>query len=400
MATLSSTIILADTLQAFKKRVPMLGAFSTNFTDQRLRLNSSAIAHVRTLPSLSTFDSSTGYKNGAAEGNSLVTDVPVTIDSHKHVPIKLSHLYNIADQKDVYQNAIGDAAYVLGKGMVDSVLAKVTASTISNVVTEAAASVDRDTLGSVRKGMNGNGAAPTGRVGIVNSDFYESLDADPRIASRDYYGQQTGGQAYGMLTNVAGFGNIWEYPDFPTNTAAGSTFTAATTDICTDAAHGFLTGSAVRVSNSGGALPTGLSAATTYYVIKLDADTFKLATSRANAVAGTAIDISGTGSGTQTIVGYENLSAFFFEPRAVALVTGLPDHTFDIAAALGIPTQGRHYVVTDPETGMSLLGIEWQEPGTFDLYLTVAAMWGSAVGAQSGAAGAITDKAGYRVVTA
>jgi hypothetical protein len=399
MATLSSTIILADTLQAFKKRVPMLGAFSTTFTDQRLRLNSSAIAHVRTLPSLSTYDSSTGYKNGAAEGNTLVTDVPVTIDSHKHVPIKLSHLYNIADQKDVYQNAIGDAAYVLGKGMVDSVLAKVNAANVSYSTTEAAASVDRDTLGTVRKGMNGNGAAPSGRVGIVNSDFFENLDADPRIASRDYYGQQTGGEAYGMLTNVAGFGKIWEYPDFPANTASGSTFTAATTDIITDAAHGFLTGDKVRFSSTT-TLPAGLSAATTYFVIRLTADTFKVATTRANAVAGTAVDITDTGTGTHTVTGFENLSAFFFEPRAVALVTGLPDHTFDIAAALGIPTQGRHYVVTDPENGMSLLGIEWQEPGTFDLYLTVAAMWGSAVGAQSGAAGAITDKAGYRVVTA
>ena len=399
MATLSSTIILADTLQAFKKRVPMLGAFSTNFTDQRLRLNSSAIAHVRTLPSLSTYDGTTGYKNGAAEGNSLVTDVPVTIDSHKHVPIKLSHLYNIADQKDVYQNAIGDAAYVLGKGMVDSVLAKVTAASISNVITEAAASVDRDTLGSVRKGMNGNGASPTGRVGIVNSDFYESLDADPRIASRDYYGQQTGGQAYGMLTNVAGFGNIWEYPDFPTNIVTGGTFTAATTDIITKTAHGYLTGDKVRFTTTT-TLPAGLSLSTTYYVIKLTADTFKVATTRSLAVAGTAVDITDTGTGTHTVTGYENLSGFFFEPSAVALVTGLPEHTFDIAAALGIPTQGRHYVVTDPETGMSLLGIEWQEPGTFDLYLTVAAMWGSAVGAQSGAAGAITDKAGYRVVTA
>jgi hypothetical protein len=81
---------------------------------------------------------------------------------------------------------------------------------------------------------------------------------------------------------------------------ADTVFTAATTDICTAVGHGMVTGSAVQVSNSGGALPTGLSAATTYFAIVLTTDTFKLATSRANALAGTAIDITGAGTGTQT----------------------------------------------------------------------------------------------------
>lgn len=58
---------------------------------------------------------------------------------------------------------------------------------------------------------------------------------------------------------------------------------------------------AVTVSNSGGALPGGLSAGTTYFVIDVSQSTIKLATSAANAVAGTAIDITSAGTGTQTI---------------------------------------------------------------------------------------------------
>jgi hypothetical protein len=41
---------------------------------------------------------------------------------------------------------------------------------------------------------------------------------------------------------------------------------------------------------------------TTYYVIKLSSTTMKLATSRANAVAGTAIDLTGTGNNSQYFV--------------------------------------------------------------------------------------------------
>lgn len=68
-------------------------------------------------------------------------------------------------------------------------------------------------------------------------------------------------------------------------------------------AHNLLTGDGpVRLTNSGGALPAGLAVATDYYVIARDADSIALATSRANALAGTAIDITGAGTGTHTVV--------------------------------------------------------------------------------------------------
>ena len=61
------------------------------------------------------------------------------------------------------------------------------------------------------------------------------------------------------------------------------------------------TGQAVALTNSGGTLPGGLSA-TTYYVIRDSATTTKFATTLANAVAGTAVDItSAAGGGTHTM---------------------------------------------------------------------------------------------------
>jgi sulfur relay (sulfurtransferase) DsrF/TusC family protein len=56
----------------------------------------------------------------------------------------------------------------------------------------------------------------------------------------------------------------------------------------------------VEVSESGGTLPTGLSASTPYYYFAVPGG-FSLATSQANAIAGTAIVITGAGSGTFTI---------------------------------------------------------------------------------------------------
>ena len=65
------------------------------------------------------------------------------------------------------------------------------------------------------------------------------------------------------------------------------------------AAHLLSTGLKVRVATSG-TLPAPLAAATDYYVIVLDANEFKLATSAANAHAGTAIDLTAIGTLWQT----------------------------------------------------------------------------------------------------
>lgn len=58
-------------------------------------------------------------------------------------------------------------------------------------------------------------------------------------------------------------------------------------------AHGFFTG--LKVALSGTNLPTGLSA-TNYWVIVVDANTISLASSLLNAVAGTAVHITGQGT--------------------------------------------------------------------------------------------------------
>jgi hypothetical protein len=80
-----------------------------------------------------------------------------------------------------------------------------------------------------------------------------------------------------------------------------SAFTAdAGTDICTSNATVPDTGTAVQLTTTG-TLPGGLSTGTNYFIIKLSSTTFKLATTIANAVAGTPINITNAGSGTHTV---------------------------------------------------------------------------------------------------
>ncbi len=74
------------------------------------------------------------------------------------------------------------------------------------------------------------------------------------------------------------------------------------TEVFTATSHGLATGDGpFQVSNSGGALPGGLTVATDYWIIRLNSSTFKLATSLANALTETNLLISTDGTGTQTL---------------------------------------------------------------------------------------------------
>lgn len=63
--------------------------------------------------------------------------------------------------------------------------------------------------------------------------------------------------------------------------------------------HGFQTGDALYLTTTG-TLPTGLSPNTIYYAVRVDANNFTLATSRANAYIPARINTSSAGSGVHT----------------------------------------------------------------------------------------------------
>ena len=145
-----------------------------------------------------------------------------------------------------------------------------------------------------------------------------------------------------VLVDIVGFYRVTSVTtataQATTNTLSQSdTFTAdAGTDVCTytstaNIPSNILTGTRVRLTTTT-TLPAGLALATDYYVIRVSNTTFKLATSYANAVAGTAINITDAGTGTHTITWllprYTNgagLNAMIFNPAATAMGAATPN---------------------------------------------------------------------------
>jgi hypothetical protein len=77
------------------------------------------------------------------------------------------------------------------------------------------------------------------------------------------------------------------------------TITSATPGVVSHTSHGRITGEKVYFTTTG-ALPAGVSANTAYYVVKINANSYNLAASYADATNGTKIATSGGQSGTHT----------------------------------------------------------------------------------------------------
>jgi len=106
-----------------------------------------------------------------------------------------------------------------------------------------------------------------------------------------------------------------------------ATVTAAVTDILTSNAHGLKVDDIIQLTTST-TLPAGISLTTDYYIIDVTTNTFKIAATP----GGTAIDVTGTGTGTHTfhlkgkammVLGYRHVVLRY-------LTTGTATHTVKV----------------------------------------------------------------------
>ena len=392
--TLYEDELLATVLDKFKVQFPMLSSFTSSFSNGGVVLNQTVTARIRKAATVRDYDGTTGYAANAAATSTLLEDVPVTMNRHKHVPVVIDHIDQAGSTLNLMNEAAAEIAFDLGKEAVDYILTLCRGSNFSQSSEYTEANADLDATENIRGDLNAIGARQTGRFGIVNTAVALSLGTDSRVASGDYHGILNGSNAFRGFSNVSGFENIWEYPSLPDNNLASVTFTAvAATDLITTASdHGLAIGDRVQVSSTT-TLPAGLSAATDYFVLTVPSSTTMTVSA---SDGGSAVDITDTGTGTHSMVGWENLTGFFGTRESIILVADIPRSLANpdpaLANVVDIDT------MTDPDTGLTLAMLTWASVGLMDVYKTVTWIYGAKAGRQAGAAGVMTDYAGHRLV--
>lgn len=160
-------------------------------------------------------------------------------------------------------------------------------------------------------------------------------------------------------TVAVGAGPAWTF-------AATVTMTIATPAVITWTAHGLNEGDPV-VFTTTGALPTGITAGTTYFIGKSPTtNTFNISTSVANAAAGTFVATSGSQSGTHTATNatrsrgtgagtteLQMKNGIWTNKNSITLTNGAGAGTSGIAANTATYV-GTFYCTANGQTGMAL----------------------------------------------
>lgn len=148
-----------------------------------------------------------------------------------------------------------------------------------------------------------------------------------------------------MVTNCNFTGGDYGI-NVPAAASATVTITIASPAVVTDTAHGFALNQNIKFSTTG-ALPTGLTAGTTYYVIPINANTYSVSATP----NGSAINTTGTQSGTQTrstiVTGNDQLSVVNsqFNCKTVGIFEGTPVPNTMIKSCLFITTGGMSGII-------------------------------------------------------
>lgn len=370
---LQITRVLDAAIMGFKTALAPLKLFSTAVNRDPYGAGNDS-GNTITVP---VYDYTTGDVQTRTSGQAYSGKVSNTTTSARQLTINTEKVVGISFTNEEAQNQVSFDPVThgmikgrdLARTVINDIFSVVRYGNYPNATLAAMAATSfdvNDVADLAQKAMEANWPQEPQPGLALNPAFYYNLAKQAGIIDASQSGTNQA-LTTGRILPVMGF-NVAGSNGIPSNNATGTTFTAtAATDVCASTAHGLLTGDQVVVSNSGGGLPTGLSASTYYYVIKIDADSFKLASSLANAVAGTAIDIGSTGTGTHTVTLATNLVGVAGAPSGI--ITGFRPV---------IPTPGIRSklvawrLVDDAESGLTLeyrhianedTGVEYQVIG-------------------------------------
>jgi hypothetical protein len=163
-----------------------------------------------------------------------------------------------------------------------------------------------------------------------------------------------------------------------------------TTDTITIPAHGFTQGELVSYDAKGQTVVNGLTTATPYYVIFIDGDNIKLATTPTNAINGVAVDLIASPAG----VGIHSLQSLSKTPDGIYTISNVPTtSTFTLTARGAVPKITKTF---NPRTTVDLTINTFRVPSHGFITGTKVTY---NIGAAATAITGLTDATDYFVVT-
>ena len=236
-----------------------------------------------------------------ADGKTLTANASLTLAGTDAKTLTVSNSLALAGTDSTVMTFPASSTTVAGLSIAETFSAAQRAS--YSALTDGATITPNFSLAnnySVTLGGNRTLGVPTSIVAGQSGQFDILQDSTgSRTLAYAWVWNFAGGTAPTLTTAGCSFDSLFYAVNYYTTSTV--TITIATPGVVTWTAHGLMTGNRLQLTTTG-ALPTGLTASVTYWVVVIDANSFSLATSLVNAAAATRITTSGTQSGTHTAV--------------------------------------------------------------------------------------------------
>jgi len=202
--------IAAYTLETLSAEMPVVSAFTTDFSSDVADVGESVSTRVAS--AVSAGDATSGY--GATDVTS--TAKTITLNKHKHFTAKFTDLEIAKGGLDMLERTfVRPAVHSVVNAMMDDLLALVVNATYSNKSTVTAANFGADDVAGLAGDLTTLNVPRSGRAMVIKPAYYAALAKDNAIQASYAFGNP-GAIQDNNIPRVHGF-DVLEYSDIPAN---------------------------------------------------------------------------------------------------------------------------------------------------------------------------------------
>jgi len=207
---LNLSLVAAQTLETLSAEMPVVSAFTTDFSSDIADVGESVSTRVAS--AVSAGDATSGYS--ATDVTS--TAKTITLNKHKHFTAAFTDLEIAKGGMDMLERTfVQPAVHSVVNAMMDDLLALVVNATYSNNVVVTAGNFGADDVATLAGDMTTLNVPRGGRAMVIKPAYYAALAKDNAIQASYAFGNP-GAIQDNNIPRVHGF-DVLEYSDIPAN---------------------------------------------------------------------------------------------------------------------------------------------------------------------------------------
>jgi len=207
---LNLSLVAAQTLETLSAEMPVVSAFTTDFSSDIADVGESVSTRVAS--AVSAGDATSGYS--ATDVTS--TAKTITLNKHKHFTAAFTDLEIAKGGMDMLERTfVQPAVHSVVNAMMDDLLALVVNATYSNNVVVTAGNFGADDVATLAGDMTTLNVPRGGRTMVIKPAYYAALAKDNAIQASYAFGNP-GAIQDNNIPRVHGF-DVLEYSDIPAN---------------------------------------------------------------------------------------------------------------------------------------------------------------------------------------